>query len=329
MAVRVEEGGYMRVKTLTASYLLDWILGDPEFLPHPVRLIGKTIAAGERTLRRPGSGPAVEFIGGLVLTGGIVAGSAVAVSKLLRALRRLGPSRARVVEIWLVASCLATRNLLDEARSVLQTLEEADLERARLRLSRIVGRDTAGLDSGEIVRAVIETLAESLCDGVIAPLTYLVIGGVPMAMAYKAVNTLDSMIGHRDEDYEWFGKASARLDDAANFLPARIAALLVCGACAILGPGHTSSAWKTWRLDSLKLASPNAGQTESAMAGALRVQLGGVNMYDGERVETALLGSGFPGPEVHHVRKAMRITALASVLGFAVGCLILSGRRHG
>jgi adenosylcobinamide-phosphate synthase len=319
----------MRIRTLTASYLLDWIVGDPELLPHPVRYIGKAITHGECALRRPGSGPLAEFIGGLVLTGGIVAGSAVAVSKLLGTLHQRSPSRARVVEIWLGASCLATRNLLDEASSVLHALEEADLERARLRLTRIVGRDTAGLDSGEIARAVIETLAESLCDGVIAPLTYLVIGGVPMAMAYKAVNTLDSMIGHRGDDYEWFGKAAARLDDAANFLPARIAALLVCGACAILGPGRTSSAWRTWRLDGLKHASPNAGQTESAMAGALRVQLGGVNMYDGERVETALLGSGFPGPEVHHVRKAMRITALASVLGFAIGCLLLSGRRHG
>ena len=225
----------MRISTLTASYLLDWIVGDPEFLPHPVRLIGKTIAAGERTLRRPGTGPALEFVGGLVLTGGIVAGSAVAVSKLLSTLNQLSPSRARFVEIWLGASCLATRNLLDEASSVLQALEEADLQRARLRLSRIVGRDTAGLDSNEIARAV-SRLSESLCDGVIAPLTYLVIGGVPMVMAYKAVNTLDSMIGHRGDDYEWFGKAAARLDDAANFLPARLAALLVCGACAIREP---------------------------------------------------------------------------------------------
>ena len=319
----------MRVKTLTASYLLDWILGDPEFVPHPVRYIGKAIAYGECALRRRGSGPLVEFIGGLVLTSGIVVGSAVAVSKLLSTLNHLSPSGSRAVEIYLAASCLATRNLLDEAKCVVQAMEDSDLERARLRLSRIVGRDTAGLDASGIARAVIETLAESLCDGVIAPLTYLVIGGVPMAMAYKAVNTLDSMIGHRDEDYEWFGKTAARLDDAANFLPARIAALLVCSACAIFEPSNACSAWRTWRLDGLRHASPNAGQTESAMAGALRVQLGGVNMYDGECVETALLGPGFPGPEVHHVRKALRITAVASVLGFAVGCLLLSGRRHG
>lgn len=319
----------MRVETLTASYLLDWVLGDPESFPHPVKFIGNAIATGERSLRRSGSGQAAEFIGGLVLTSGIVAGSAVAVSKLLDALHRLIPSGARAVEIWLGASCLATRNLLDEASSVLQALEKADLERARLRLSRIVGRDTAELDASEIARAVIETLAESLCDGVIAPLTYLAVGGVPMAMAYKAVNTLDSMIGHRDEDYEWFGKAAAGLDDAANFLPARFAALLVCGACAILEPANICSAWRTWRLDGLKHASPNAGQTESAMAGALRVQLGGVNTYEDTRVETPLLGAGFAGPNVRHVRKALRITAMASVLGFAVACIVLSGRRDG
>lgn len=319
----------MRVETLTASYLLDWVLGDPESFPHPVRFIGNAIAASDRVLRRPGSGQAAEFIGGLVLTSGIVAGSAVAVSKLLDALHRLSPSGAQTVEIWLGASCLATRNLLDEVSSVLQALEETDLERARLRLSRIVGRDTTELDAGEIARAAIETLAESLCDGVIAPLTYLAVGGVPMAMAYKAVNTLDSMIGHRDKDYEWFGKAAARLDDAANFLPARFAALLVCGVCAILEPGNMYSAWRTWRLDGLKHASPNAGQTESAMAGALRVQLGGVNTYEGARVETPLLGAGFAGPDVHHVRKALRITAMASVLGFAVVCIVLGGRRDG
>lgn len=319
----------MRVEMLTASYLLDWVLGDPEYFPHPVRLIGNAIATGERVLRRPGFGPVVELIGGLVLTGGVVAGSAFAASKLLSALHRRSPSCMRVVEIWLGASCLATRNLLDEASSVLRALEDADLERARLRLSRIVGRDTAGLDVSEIARAVIETLAESLCDGVVAPLAYMAIGGVPMAMAYKAVNTLDSMIGHRDAAHEWFGKAAARLDDAANFLPARIAALLVCGACAFVESGNTGSAWRTWHLDGLKHASPNAGQSESAMAGALRVQLGGANMYDGQRVETPLLGSGFSSPDLHHARKALRITALASVLGFAVGFLALSGRQSG
>jgi adenosylcobinamide-phosphate synthase len=152
-------------------------------------------------------------------------------------------------------------------------------------------------------------------------------GGVPLAIGYKAVNTLDSMIGHHGEEYEWFGKAAARLDDLANFLPSRMAALLICGSCALLDCGSSKTAWITWRRDRLKHASPNAGQTESAMAGALRVQLGGVNTYRGETVETPVLGAGLPRPDTLDARKALRITTAASVLGFAMGLFILTRRR--
>lgn len=319
----------MRAATLTASYLLDWVIGDPEALPHPVRLIGAAVESGERVLRCRKADPRAEFIRGTLLTGAIVAGSALSVSKLLRAFERLNPWAAHAADIWLGASCLATRNLLDEASAVVRALENSDLDTARSRLSRIVGRDTAALNAGEIARAVIEALAESLCDGIIAPLMYLAFGGVPAAMAYKAVNTLDSMIGHRDTQYEWFGKVAARLDDVANFIPARIAAGLVCGAIALLEPANLRCAWMTWRNDGRKHASPNAGQTESAMAGALRVQLGGLNTYDGECIETPLLGVEFSPPNVRHAGRALHITALASMLGFAAACILLSRRRDG
>jgi adenosylcobinamide-phosphate synthase len=318
----------MRLDTLTASYLLDWVIGDPEHLPHPVRLIGHAIQTGERALRRIGDGPERELIGGALLTASVVLGSAYAASKLITMMKRSNASLGRAAEIWLAASCLATRNLLDEAQAVVQALEHSDLDAARRQLARIVGRDTAALNSNEIARAVIETLAESLSDGVIAPLFYLTLGGVPLAMAYKATNTLDSMIGHRDETYEWFGKAGARLDDAANFVPSRIAGLLVCGAGAFLGRGSFEQAWTTWRRDAQKHASPNAGQPESAMAGALRVQLGGVNTYRGERVDSPLLGASFPGPEPDDARTALRVTALASVLGCGLCCLALAWRRN-
>lgn len=318
----------MRLETLTASYLLDWALGDPEFLPHPVRAIGRAIETGEPMLRRIGDGSQREFIGGVLLTSAVVLGSAYATSRLLETLKRNNPFIGSAGEIWLASSCLATRNLLDEAQSVVQALEHSDLDAARRQLARIVGRDTATLNRNEIARAVIETLAESLSDGIIAPLFYLTLGGVPLAMAYKATNTLDSMIGHRDETYEWFGKASARLDDAANFVPSRIAALLVCGAGALLGLGTFERAWTTWRRDARMHASPNAGQPESAMAGALRVQLGGINTYRGERVDSPLLGAGFPKPETDDARKALRVTAIASVLGFGLCCLALAWRRN-
>lgn len=319
----------MRTGTLTASYLLDWVLGDPESLPHPVRIIGYAIARGERIARRLGKGRSTELASGALLTGVVVFGSALAASKFVKTSRTCHRKLGTFAEIWLGASCLATRNLLDEARAVVEALEISDLETARLRLARIVGRDTAVLRESEIARAIIETLAESLCDGIIAPLFYLTLGGVPLAMAYKAANTLDSTIGHHDERYEWFGKAAARLDDAANFIPSRIAAVLLCGSAALTQPGSLEQAWTTWQRDAQKHASPNAGQTESTMAGALGVRLGGVNTYSGERIETPLLGAEFAKPNVGDVRRAMRITATASVLGFALACLVLSRRHNG
>ena len=318
----------MRAGTLTASYLLDWILGDPESYPHPVRLIGRAIESGERPLRRMGEGPKAEFIGGALLTSSVVLGSALVISKLIQSIKAHHRPLGTAAEVWLGASCLATRNLLDEANAVVKALETSHLESARLRLARIVGRDTAALNENEIARAVIETLAESLCDGIIAPLFYLTLGGVPLSIAYKATNTLDSMIGHKDERYEWFGKAAARLDDAANVLPSRISALLICGSAALMERGAFQRAWMTWRRDARKHASPNAGQTESSMAGALGVQLGGTNSYGGEPIETHLLGAEFEGPNVSAVRKALRVTAVASVMGFVLGWLVLNWRHN-
>jgi adenosylcobinamide-phosphate synthase len=318
----------MRIQDLTASYTLDWLVGDPEFLPHPVRLIGKVADSGERLIRPLGSGPQWEFVSGAALTLSITASSGFAVWRILRTARRLSPRLAMCVEVLLGASCLATRNLLDEAQSVLVALEAADLPEARRRLSRIVGRDTVTLDEPEVARALIETLAESLCDGIIAPLFYLAIGGVPAAMAYKAVNTLDSMIGHQDSKYIWFGKTAARLDDAANFLPARIAALLICASAGALQPGNIGSALRTWRNDAGKHASPNAGQPESAMAGALSVQLGGRNTYLGEQVQAPLLGEGFPPASIATARQALAITAFASCLGFVAACVFLARRKN-
>lgn len=318
----------MRLGTLTASYLLDWVLGDPEVLPHPVRAIGRAIDYGDQSLRRMGEGPGVEFIGGVLLSAAVVLGSAVATSKLIHTIKARNPSLGRAVEIWLGANCLATRNLLDEASAVVKALEASDTATARLRLARIVGRDTANLDENEIARAVIETLAESLCDGIIAPFLYLTVGGVPLAIAYKATNTLDSMIGHRDARYEWFGKFAARLDDTANFVPSRVAALFICASATLMDRGAFSRSCDIWWRDARKHASPNAGQTESAMAGALGVQLGGVNTYGDERVETPLLGAEFASPDAVAARRALRMTAIASVLGFALGCLAMNWRRN-
>lgn len=179
---------------LLAAYALDWLVGDPEWLPHPVRLIGWSISRAERTLRSHGSGRYFDLAAGGFVAVAVPAAAMLASRAVLRETQRRHRLLGILTEVWFASTCLATRNLLDEAARVLCALDAGDICLARLRLARIVGRDTATLDEPEICRAVIETLAESLCDGVIAPLFYLALGGVPLAMAYKAVNTLDSMI---------------------------------------------------------------------------------------------------------------------------------------
>ena len=217
-------------------------------------------------------------------------------------------------EVALSWTTLATRSLLDESGAVLDALECGDLETARHGLSMIVGRDTDSLDEPQILRAVIETVAESLCDGVIAPLFYLAIGGAPLALAYKAVNTLDSMIGHREAPYLYFGRTAARLDDAANFLPARITALAIVAAAV---PTDVHRAWTVFQRDGGKHPSPNAGQSEAAMAGALGVRLGGLNYYQGVPSPKPLLGAEDRTPSHADARRALRIAGIASMLIFS------------
>jgi adenosylcobinamide-phosphate synthase len=302
-------------RSVAAAYLLDWILGDPEWFPHPVRLVGRCTQLAESLLRRPGQSATQELIAGAVLTAGVVGATYLGTAMLIAR----GGVTAEILLGW---TCMASRNLVDESLSVLRALEREDLPRARQRLARIVGRDTQALGETEIHRAVIETLAESACDGIVAPLFYMAIGGVPLAMAYKAANTLDSMIGHADQRYFYFGKAAARLDDAANYLPSRLTSLAIAAAAMREAP----SALRTWRRDGGKHKSPNAGQPESAMAGALRVQLGGENTYAGERIAAPLLGAEFDPPERDHVRRALRLVMAVSLFS-AVAAIMVRNKQ--
>lgn len=303
---------------LAGAFLLDAVMGDPEGMPHPVRAIGWTIQRAESVLYREEQTSSEKLVAGTILTATVVGGTILGVKSVLRCLRKTSRPVAAACELLLAASCFALRNLLDEAGSVIRALEAEDIATARLRLTRIVGRDTQHLDASEISRAVIETLAESLSDGVIAPMCYLAIGGVPLALGYKAVNTLDSMIGHRNERYLYFGRAAARLDDLANLVPARCTALLL-SLCAGLLPGaNPSAAVRTWLEDGSKHASPNAGQPEAAMAGALGVCLGGANTYDGEVIESSRMGAMYRQPEVADARRALRLTAVAGALAAGI-----------
>jgi adenosylcobinamide-phosphate synthase len=315
-----------RRSVLAAAYLFDWIAGDPEWLPHPVRLIGKGVEHGERMLRRPDQWPAIELAAGGTLTFGLVAAVYFGTAKSIAWVNRKSPKLGFAFEILLGWTCLAARSLHDEATTVVAALEAGDIQCARRRLARIVGRDTQQLEPHEISRAVIETVAESCSDGVIAPLFYMVLGGVPLAMSYKTVNTLDSMIGHTDKRYFYFGKTAARLDDIANFVPSRLTALGIAATATVAKGASPTAALNTWLRDGLKHRSPNAGQPESAMAGALRVRLGGENSYAGEPLAASLIGEAFPRPSMQKATQAIQIAAAVSVLG-AFAALLLARKR--
>jgi len=307
---------------LTAAYLLDWMIGDPEWAPHPVRWIGRMIQSGERLLRRFAYNPRSEFVAGLLLSIVVVGTFSAGSWWLLFWLSNWNRTAALLVSLYFAMTMLATRSLLDEACAVKHLLLGGDLPAARQQVGRIVGRDTHDLDEAEITRAVIETLAESTCDGIVAPMFYLAIGGVPAALAYKAVNTLDSMIGHRDDRYEFFGKFAARLDDAANFIPARLTALLFVSSARTLQMDWRGAWHVLWR-DGAKHKSLNAGRPEAAMAGALGVRLGGLNYYDGDPIDGPHLGDAQRPLDDQALRNALRLTVCASFLMFAL-CLLLT-----
>ncbi len=291
-----------------AAVALDWTIGDPHWLPHPVVGMGRLIAAWERRLWSPRRG--VGWLSGLGLTAGLVAGVAIAADGLLALLP--GPL-ALGAAILLGAQTLAARGLADEARVILDRLDAGDLDGARRGVALIVGRDVDRLDGQGVLRATAESVAESASDGVVAPLACLVLGGVPAALAYKAVNTLDSMIGHRGARYEWFGKVAARLDDVANWLPARLTALALAAAAPAVGLDGRRALACAWR-QGRRHQSPNAGYPEAAAAGALGARLGGPSTYGGQLVAKPWLDGGGEPLSTDGVRRLVRAVALAELL---------------
>jgi adenosylcobinamide-phosphate synthase len=305
----------MTAPQLALAYASDLLLGDPEWFPHPVRLFGflARCTHPESPTRPP---PALDLLAGAALTLSIASfGWAV------------GRPKNAAWQTMLAWTTLATRSLLVEAHSVIQALEAHDLVGARIRLARIVGRDTTHLDESEISRALIETLAESACDGIVAPLFWLAFAGVSGAMSYKAINTLDSMIGHPEPPNRYFGRVAARLDDAANFVPARLTALGIVTA-ATLHRMDDGNSYRIWHRDGDKHASPNAGQSEAAMAGALGVRLGGESSYDGHPHHTPLLNAEGRPPTVPDAKAAISLVAIVSGLAFGAALLAVAWRRR-
>ena len=316
-----------RAVLLPAVWLVDQLAGDPEWLPHPVRLVGFVTTHTEAVIRRSDRSNLYDLLAGATMTIAIVATTFVVTDRAIRFARRNSPVLGNVVELLLGWTCIAARNLEQETSRVTDAVCKGDLVHARSQLARIVGRDTDHLDEQEICRALVETLAESACDGIVAPIFYLALGGVPLAMAYKAVNTLDSMIGHADERYFYFGKAAARLDDAANHLPSRLSAAAIVSASALDAQTDFRAALRTWQRDGGMHRSPNAGHPESAMAGALHARLGGGNTYAGELIETSLMGAEFSPPGPPQVKRASRLVSMATVLGIAAASALLLTRK--
>jgi adenosylcobinamide-phosphate synthase len=309
-----------------AAMALDAAIGDPRWLPHPVRAIGALAARTETLARRalPSSARAAGVLAVFVVVGT----TGVAVWLLVRGAAALHPALGDAVAIVLLATTLAARDLAGHALAVFRALGRGDLPQARQKAGFMVSRDTAALDEGETARAAVESVAENTVDGVTAPLLFAVVAGPVGAMMYKAVNTLDSMFGYKTERYLKFGWASARLDDAVNYVPARLTAWLVPLAAALAG-GRPLQALRTLARDGRKHPSPNAGLTEAAMAGALGVRLGGVSSYFGAPSAKPFLGEPLVPLGAATIRGAVLLMALtyllAALLLIAARWLALGG----
>ena len=317
------------------SFLLDLLLGDPAWILHPVVLMGKCITCAEKKLRSlfPAS-PGGEFLGGLILAAALPLMAFLAACGLLSAARLIHPSLAFLLQVFWGWQALALRDMRKESENVFRALKEITsvpgdrdseskdrLDHARKAVGRIVGRDTTRLDVEGIIKAAVESVAESFSDGVIAPMCYLLLGGAPLALCYKAVNTMDSMIGYRNERYLYFGRAAARLDDAANYIPSRLSAVLLILASALCSE-NTANAARIWKRDRRKHASPNSAQTESAMAGALGLQLGGPAWYFGEFYEKPFIGDPVRSPLPEDILRANRLMYAGSFIALALLCLL-------
>jgi adenosylcobinamide-phosphate synthase len=314
----------MTAGQLLLACLLDVLVGDPRGFPHPVRFMGEVIAWSDDRIRPLLHSRMAKRAAGVALAIGLPA-SAYAVGWLaIEWAAGIHRVLGIAVQVGLAFTTLAARDLVEHVRSVQEALEAGSLEAARTAVSRIVGRDTRELSEPEVVRAAVETVAESTSDGVVAPLFYLALGGPPLALAYKAISTMDSMIGHLDERHRDFGCASARLDDLANWIPARVTALLLVLAAGLSpgGLGTIRKAWRVVRRDGGKHPSPNSGRPEAAMAGALGVQLGGTNVYDGRPVARPVLGDPGPPLAAAHIGQALMLAVMASLLAAGLAAAV-------
>ncbi len=311
----------MSAGLFVAILLLDLLCGDPRGWPHPIVWIGRLIQRLEGWLRELINPPKVA---GILLVALTLLSTWLAGGLLLKIAATFSAGVLWLASLWLGWNCLALRSLHTESRAVISELEEGDLPGARQALAMIVGRDTGSLDEEQVLKATIETVAENTSDGVIAPLLYLLLGGPLLGLLFKAVSTLDSMVGYKNDNYREFGWAGARLDDLLNFIPARLTGFLFVAAAYPLklnGPG----ALQVMLRDAGKHASPNAGWPEAAAAGALNLQLGGPASYFGKTVTKPSFGDADQAPDISHYRQMIRLLYVSTALATLFGLVILWG----
>ena len=308
--------------SILLGFLLDLALGDPPWMPHPVVGMGKCIDLMEKTLRRwfPKTERG-ERAAGLCMAILLPLLVLILSAELMWFCYLVTPALYVVMQGIFCWQCLAMKDLSTESGAVQKALEAGDLAKARKQVARIVGRDTDQLSSAGVARAAVETVAENFADGVIAPLLCMLVGGAPLALTYKAVNTMDSMVGYRNEKYENFGKAAAKQDDIWNFLPSRIAAFLWMAAAGLTG-NSAKGAFRIWKRDRKKHASPNSAQTEAACAGSLGIRLAGPISYFGQPKEKEYIGDDDRPIRASDIRKANRMMYVGSVLCLAIGLTI-------
>lgn len=301
------------------AVILDWIIGDPLWFPHPVIFMGKLISFLENRARaKYSTNRSIKYFGGFIVL--VLVSSSFLLPFVILFIFRNNVILFNLINILFLCTCISARCLDVEASKVYTSLKHSDIEDARKKLSYIVGRDTKNLDEGDITRAAVETVAENASDGVIAPLFYGIIFGAPLSMAYKSVNTMDSMLGYMNEKYRYIGFFPAKVDDVFNFIPARLTGFLMCMMSPSVG-GSILNTSKIMLRDRKNHKSPNCAYPEAAAAGAMGVELGGTNVYFGELFYKPHIGDKKTGLHAHHIRYAIRLMYFSEV--FAV--LIMAG----
>lgn len=303
------------------AFIIDLILGDPYWFPHPVKLIGKYISIIEGLVKKLNIKNKLLKFSGVILTASTVILTYSICFYLLKGTKVINVYFYQLLNVIILWTCIAPKCLEVEAIKIYSLLNEGEIVKARKQLSSIVGRDTKNLDESEIVRAVIETVSENTSDGVIAPLFYMFIGGAPLALTYKAINTLDSMVGYKKDFYYNFGWTSARLDDIVNLIPARLTACFMIAASFILGLDYKNCI-KIIKRDRRNHKSPNSAYPEAATAGALGVQLGGSNSYFGEIVYKPTIGNNLRELNKNDIVKSTKLMYLCTYVAIIVFSIV-------